>query len=76
MTEKILTKKKNGMLALAVTTLLYILSIATIIFSAVQDEAGNHGFVPLLVVGIIWACIGRGSRTSVLKYLSRRKLLC
>lgn len=58
MKEKILTKNKNGMLALIVTSLLYILSIVAIIFAGNQLDAGNEGFGLLLGVGIIWLCVG------------------
>ena len=51
MTEKTLSNKKNGMAALLLTTLLLVASVAGIILGA------NYS-LPLMVICIIYACIG------------------
>lgn len=51
MEEKILRNKKNGMVALLLSTILYLASVAAIIVGAMFHT-------PLMVVGIVWACIG------------------
>lgn len=51
MTEKILSNKKNGMVALLLTTLLLVASVVGIILGA------NYS-LPLMVICIIYACIG------------------
>lgn len=51
MEEKVLTKAKNGMLVLIVTTVLYLLSIAAMIYGTLYS-------IPLMVIGIVWMCIG------------------
>ncbi len=56
MTEKVLQNKKKGMLALIVTTLLYLTAIAGTVFGGMLLGDG-HGPV-LLIVSIIWLCIG------------------
>ena len=62
MTEKILTNKKNGMLVLLLTTLLYLLAFALMIVGGVAmdgDIALNGTLaIVLLTVGIVWLCIG------------------
>ena len=58
MSEKILQNKKHGMLVLIFTILELIAAIALLIFGAYCDESGKSIGVPLLVVGIIWLCIG------------------
>ena len=52
MQEKILNNKKNGMLFLLLFTLLYLAAIAAIVFGAVNES------VLLIVLGLIWVCIG------------------
>ena len=61
MEEKILQGKKNGMLVLVITTLLYIaagvglvfaVAAAAVIFGAAFEQ------IPLMVIGIIWASLG------------------
>ncbi len=56
MTEKVLQNKKKGMLALIVTTLLYLAAIAGTVFGGMLLGDG-HGPV-LLIISIIWLCIG------------------
>lgn len=52
MEEKILENSKNGMLALIVTTVLYLLSIAAFIVGVINENT------VLIVIGIVWFCIG------------------
>lgn len=52
MEEKVLSSKKNGMLVLVLTILAYLAGIGALIAGAVTE------IWPLLVVGIIWVCIG------------------
>lgn len=56
MQEKILTNKKNGMAAMIVTLVLYLLSIAAVIFGAIELE--NGGSPVLLIIGIVYCVIG------------------
>lgn len=51
MTEKILKTRKTGMLAMLSFIVLYLLAIALVIFGAVEAP-------PLMVLGILWLCIG------------------
>ncbi|MEF9945531.1 MAG: SPFH domain-containing protein [Lachnospiraceae bacterium] len=51
MEEKVLKNKKNGLLVVVVLLFLYFASIGAIV-------VGNISSTPLLVIGIIWACIG------------------
>ena len=61
MHEKILNNKKNGMAALFVISLLYLVAVVVTIIGAVALE---NGAIPsvyaiiLIVIGIIWICIG------------------
>lgn len=52
MQEKILSNKKNGMLMLLVSVLLYFISIALIVFGAIYD------ITLLYVIGILWMSLG------------------
>jgi regulator of protease activity HflC (stomatin/prohibitin superfamily) len=58
--ETVLTGKKNGMAVLILSILLYIASIALCIVSSLLMDGGrNSGLgVTLLVIGILWLCIG------------------
>ena len=58
MTEKVLNNKKNGMVMLLLFLLLYALAIVMVCIGGVQLDRGRHGFIPVLVIGIIWLCIG------------------
>ena len=58
MTEKILQNKKHGMLVLLLSILGLIVSIALLITGACLDESGNKYGLPLLIVGLVWSCIG------------------
>ena len=56
MEEKVLQNKKNGMIVLVVTSLLYLAAVAGCIFGGMMV---SDGYGPaLLVVSIIWLCIG------------------
>ena len=67
MKEKVLNNKKNGMLVLILTTLLYLLSIAVCVVGAM---IGN----PLLLgISIFWMCdIVR----KIYRHIERRRILC
>ena len=56
MEEKILSNRKNGMLVLILTTLLYFAAIAGCILGGMMISDG-HGPV-LLVISIVWLCVG------------------
>jgi len=56
MKEKIIGMRKNGMMALLITTTLYILAIAGVIFGAIRwSDMGNPA---LCIVSMIWLVIG------------------
>lgn len=57
MEEKVLGKKKNGMLVLILSLLVYAMGIAGVIFGAVLEEQGRSGAV-LLVAGILILSFG------------------
>lgn len=56
MNEKILTTKKNGMVVLLGTILLYILACSGFILSLVTSESDDGNI--LTVISFIWLCIG------------------
>ncbi len=58
MTEKILNNKKNGMAMMLLFLLLYAAAIGLIIFGAIQMDQGRSGFLPLFLLGILWASLG------------------
>ena len=58
MTEKILQNKKHGMMVMLLSILGLIASIAILIAGACLDEAGNKYGLPMLIIGLIWSCIG------------------
>ena len=58
MTEKILNNKKNGMAMMLLFLLLYAAAIGLIIFGAIQMDQGRNGFLPLFLLGILWASLG------------------
>ncbi|MBE6860392.1 MAG: SPFH domain-containing protein [Ruminococcus sp.] len=58
MKEKILDKKKNGMLVLFITILLYLAAIALTIAGGVMLDDKNNAGIPLLIVGVFWICVG------------------
>ena len=56
MKEKIIGMRKNGMMALLITTTLYILATAGVIFGAIRwSDMGNPA---LCIVSMIWLVIG------------------
>ena len=56
MEEKILLNKKHGMAVLIVTLLLYLAAIAGCVFGGII--LGDDGSPVLLVISIIWLCLG------------------
>ena len=58
MTEKVLKNKKHGMRTLLLTTLGMVASFALMIVGGMADDADLRWGMPLLIVGIIWLCIG------------------
>lgn len=56
MEEKILSDRKNGMSVLILTVLLYIGALALCVFGAMMVGEGESSL--LLVIGIIWLCVG------------------
>ena len=59
MKEKILSARKNGMGMMLLWGLLYIGSIVAVALGGMQMDAENYTLgVPLLVIGMIWACLG------------------
>lgn len=57
--EKILTGKKNGMLALIVSVLLYVASIGLCILAGTMLENQTTAVgVFLMVISILWMCVG------------------
>ncbi len=63
MKEIVLTSKKNGMAALILTSLFYLLAIALVIVGGICMD-GGLGIIPMpvsiavFVVGMVWICIG------------------
>ena len=58
MKEIVLNNKKNGMTMLLLFSLLYLAALALVIFSAVQLDDGRMGFIPLMVLGVLWLSAG------------------
>lgn len=56
MNEIILNKKKNGMLIMILTILLYIIAIGVTIYGGIKYD--NGGSPILMAIGVIWLCIG------------------
>ena len=57
--EKILNKKETGFSALFLTLILYLAAVGITIIGGLYIDGENYLLgVPLLVVGIIWLCIG------------------
>jgi len=52
MKEILLENKKNGMLVLIITSILYIAAIFATVFG------GENEIIPLLVVGLVYLCVG------------------
>ena len=58
MKEKVLNNKKNGLPMLLLFCLLYLAAVGLVIFSGIQMDAGRMGFVPLMILGILWMSFG------------------
>ncbi len=59
MKEIIYNGKKNGMSVLLLTIICYLAAVAITVFGGIFIDAGKLSLgVPLLVIGIIWLCIG------------------
>ena len=58
MKEKVLNNKKNGMAILLLFALLYLAGIGLVIFSGVKLDDGRMGFLPLLLLGVLWLMVG------------------
>ena len=58
MTEKVLNNKKNGLPMLGLFSLLYLAAIALVIFSGIQLDDGRMGFLPLMILGVLWLMLG------------------
>ncbi len=58
MKEKVLNNKKNGMAMLLLFVLLYLAAVGLVVFSGVQMDDGRMGFVPLMILGILWMGVG------------------
>ncbi len=54
--EKIFTTKKNGMLVLILTVILYLAAIACCIYGGIMMETGSSPV--LFIIGIVWVCLG------------------
>ena len=56
MNEKVLSKRKNGMLVMLLTILLYCLAIVGVIFGGMAlEKSGNP---VLFIVSMAWICLG------------------
>ena len=59
MQEKILLNKKNGMLALILSVLAYLVGIAIFVVGAVMIEKEESAlYIAAMIVGGVWMCIG------------------
>lgn len=58
MTEKVLNSRKNGMAAMLLIILLYLVGIGCIVFGGILTDKGFGWAIPILVVGIVWAVLG------------------
>ena len=58
MKEKVLNNKKNGMAMLLLFALLYLAAIGLVIFAGVKLDDGRMGFLPLLLLGVLWLMVG------------------
>ena len=57
--EKLIDQKENGLSVLLLTALAYIIAIAATIAGGILLEDDNFAVgVTLLVVGIVWLCVG------------------
>jgi len=60
MQEKVLSNKKNGMLALFLISVVYLLGIAVMVLGIIGTETGAYPVISGVMagVGILWLCIG------------------
>ena len=58
MSEIVLKNRKNGMAMLLLFSALYIASVVLMVLSSIQVDRGRSGFIPLMVIGIVWMSIG------------------
>lgn len=58
MKEKVLNNKKNGLSMLLLFVLLYVAAIGLIVFAGVKLDDGRMGFLPLMILGILWMSVG------------------
>ena len=58
MKEKVLNNKKNGMAMLLLFVLLYLAAVGLVVFSGVKLDDGRMGFLPLLLLGVLWLKVG------------------
>ena len=60
MKEKILSNKKHGMLALFLTSILYLAGVAIFVFGAIKVDGGEASalYIACMVVGGVWLAIG------------------
>ena len=58
MKEKVLNNKKNGMAMLLLFSVLYLAAVGLVIFAGVKLDDGRMGFVPVMVLGILWMSVG------------------
>ena len=56
MEERVIGKRKNGMAIMFLTIVLYFAAIAAAIYGGIRLE--NGGSPALLIIGIVWLCIG------------------
>lgn len=60
MQEKVLSNKKNGMLALFLISIVYLLGIAVMVLGIIGTETGEYPVISWVMagVGILWLCVG------------------
>ena len=58
MKEKVLNNKKNGMAMLLLFSALYLAAIGLVVLAGVKLDDGRLGFIPLMVLGILWMSVG------------------
>ncbi len=58
MKEKVLNNRKNGMVMLLLFGLLYLAAVGLVVLGGFGIDYGWKGGIPVLVVGLVWACVG------------------
>ena len=56
MKEKILNKRKNGMIVLLITVVLHLAALVAVIYGGIQMDAGKSPIV--FIIGIAYLCLG------------------